>query len=112
MLGLDRASESLARRGRELWALAVLAFGVGDLATTGLGVAADQIVEAGPLGVPVVREYGMYGMVALKATVFGLSYGAWRLVPDPQRVGIPLGLATVGVLVTVWNAVVLVVTWW
>ncbi|TKX37623.1 hypothetical protein EXE51_05855 [Halorubrum sp. CGM5_25_10-8B] len=92
-----------------LWALAVAFFVVGDLITTGIGVSSGRIAEVGPLGDPIVSRYGFPGMVALKFAVIGLSYLTWRLVPDPERVGIPLGLLFVGALVTVWNAIVLVV---
>jgi hypothetical protein len=94
---------------RTLWALAIGFFFVGDLVTTSVGVSSGQIAEVGPLGDPIVSRYGFPGMVALKFAVIGLSYLTWRLVPDPERVGIPLGLLFVGALVTVWNAIVLVV---
>ena len=47
-------------------------------------------------------------MVVLKFVVIGISYLTWKLIPDPERVGIPLGLLFVGALVTVWNTIVLV----
>jgi len=66
----------LARHDRELWLLTVAFFFAGDLLTTGLGVASGQIAEAGPLGAPIIGRYGIYGMVALKLGVLGLSYFA------------------------------------
>ena len=95
------------RSPRTLWSLAVAFFVVGDLATTGIGVASGQIAEVGPLGDPIVDRYGLAGMVALKLVVVGLAYLAWRRVPDPERIGIPVGLLFVGALVTAWNALVL-----
>lgn len=92
-----------------LWSLAVAFFVVGDLATTGIGVASGQIAEVGPLGDPIVDRYGFVGMVALKLVVVGLAYLAWRRVPDPERIGIPVGLLFVGALVTAWNALVLLI---
>lgn len=106
------SSDLLARYERELWLLTFAFFVFGDLITTVIGVASGQIAEAGPLGAPVVRQYGIPGMVTLKLSVLGLSYFGWRLVPDPERVGIPLGLASVGLLVTAWNVVVLVSVYW
>ena len=88
---------------RTLWALAVAFFVIGDLLTTSIGVSSGQVAEVGPLGDPIVSRYGLPGMVALKLVVVGLSYLAWRLIPAPDRIGIPLGLLFVGVLVTVWN---------
>lgn len=87
--------------------LTIAFFLFGDLVTTGLRVASGRIAEAGPLGAPIVGRYGMYGMSALKLVVLGLSYAAWRRVSDPERIGIPLGLSTVGVSVTTWNTLVL-----
>lgn len=107
MADIRRAPYLLVRYSRELWALAVCFYGFGDLVTTGLGLASGQVVEAGPLGVPVVRRYGMMGMVGLKVAVLAPAYGAWKLLPDPERIGVPLALATMGVLVTLWNALVL-----
>jgi len=107
-----RGSWLLARHDRELWLLTVAFFFAGDLLTTGLGVASGQIAEAGPLGAPIIGRYGIYGMVALKLGVLGLSYFAWKLVAHPERIGIPLGLATIGVLVTLWNAFVLSSVHW
>lgn len=109
MTETKKAPNLLARYDRELWVLTVSFFLVGDLLTTGVGVASGGIAEAGPLGDPIVDRYGMYGMVALKIGVLGLSYAAWKFFPHPERIGIPLGLATVGILVTIWNGFVLVV---
>ncbi|EMA70025.1 hypothetical protein [Halorubrum kocurii] len=86
-----------------LWTLAVAFFVVGDLLTTSIGVSSGQIAEVGPLGEPIVSRYGIPGMVALKLVVVGCSRLAWRLAPTPDRIGIPLGLVVVGILVTFWN---------
>jgi len=92
-----------------LWTLAVAFFIIGDLLTTSVGLSLGQVTEAGPIVEPIVYRYGLPGMVALKLAVVGFAYLAWRLVPDPERVGIPIGLLFVGALVTVWNALVLFV---
>ena len=112
MIETDENSDLLTRYEREMWLLAIGLFVVGDLVTTILGVVSGQVAEAGPLGAPVIRQYGIYGMVALKLGVVSLSYSAWRLVPHPERSGIPLGLASVGLVVTGWNAAVLVSVIW
>lgn len=98
------------RSPRVLWSLAVAFFIVGDLVTTSVGVSSGQIAEVGPLGDPIVSRYGLPGMVALKLVVVCLSYLAWRIVPAPDRIGIPLGLLLVGVLVTFWNSFVVLIT--
>lgn len=102
-----RTSDLLVLYQRKLWILALVFFVIGDLVTTGLGVSSGQIVEASPVGDTILNQYGMYGMVALKFGVVGLAYAGWKVVPDPERIGIPLGLAAVGVLVTGWNCLIL-----
>jgi cation transporter-like permease len=106
----DASSDLIMRYSQELWVLTIVFFLVGDLVTSALGIAAGGVVEAGPLGAPIVRRYGIPGMITLKIGVLTLSYAAWRLVPDPDRIGIPLGLATVGILVTFWNGLILLFT--
>lgn len=93
----------LARNRRSLWILAVCFFGIGDLVTTGIGLRTGQVVEVGPIAGPVVRVLGFPGMVALKVGFLTACFVAWRRVPDPDRVGIPLALAAMGVLITGWN---------
>lgn len=90
-----------------LWIAALLLYGFGDLITTTVGLSHHDIVEVGPVAQPIVGAYGTLGLAVLKsATLFG-SYLVWRLVPPPHRVGIPLGLAIVGIAVTGWNTAVI-----
>ncbi|MEF8780440.1 MAG: hypothetical protein V5A46_07155 [Haloferacaceae archaeon] len=97
----------LVSRERLLWVVAIAFFGIGDLATTVVGLQFGRVAEVGPLTVRFVRQYGATGMLGLKALAFGCCYGLWRLTPRPYDVGVPLGLAVLGVLVTVWNLAVL-----
>jgi hypothetical protein len=85
----------------------LLFFCVGDVVTTHVGLSIHGVVEMGPLVAPVLREHGVAAMVVLKGTTVGLFYGAAQAIPEPHAVGIPLGLAIVGVLVTGWNLVVI-----
>lgn len=93
----------------ELWILAVVFFGIGDLLTTNIGLVNGWAAEVSPLGAFFVSEFGLSALVPLKFGVFVLCLGLWKLVPRPQAVGVPLGLATLGVLVTTWNTAVLLV---
>ncbi len=86
-----------------LWVLALLLYGLGDLVTTTVGLGQQGIVEIGPVAGPVIDAYGTPGLVVLKCGTLAGSYAAWRVVPQPHRVGIPLGLAVVGIVVTSWN---------
>jgi hypothetical protein len=91
-----------------LWLVSVLAFGVGDVVTTGVGVGMDGIVEAGPVAAHLLQRYSFGALLLLKLAVLYVAFAAWRVVPDPYRVGIPAGLALVGVVATSWNLSVLV----
>ena len=100
--------ESLPGRTRAaLWSVTLLFFCVGDVLTTHVGLSMHGVVEAGPLVAPLLREYGLVAMVVLKTATLGLFYGAARAIPEPHAVGVPLGLAIVGVVVTAWNLVVI-----
>lgn len=101
---LDDAVWQLDGRTHELWILAVAFFGVGDVVTTVVGLTAGHLVEVGPIAAPVIDQYGLGALVVLKVAAFGFCYLIWRGTPSPSSVGVPLGLATFGVLVTVWNA--------
>lgn len=90
-----------------LWLGSVLFFGVGDVATTSVGLRVARVVEAGPVVAPVVEEHGTAGMLLVKLGVFGVCYLAYRRVPAPSRLGIPIGLAACGVLVSAWNLLVI-----
>ncbi|WP_313694776.1 DUF5658 family protein [Halorarum halobium] len=95
-------------RSAYLWLGAVLFFVCGDLVTTTIGLSLDQVVEVGPVAAYVLT-HGYVPLVVLKGLTVALCVGLWRLTPRPHRVGVPLGLATLGVLVTVWNTWILFV---
>jgi hypothetical protein len=91
----------------KLWGVMLLFFCVGDVVTTAVGLSMQGVVEAGPVVAPMLRQYGLAAMVGLKAATAGLFYGLYRVLPDPQSVGVPLGLALLGVFVTGWNLVII-----
>lgn len=87
----------------ELWGLAILLFGVGDLLTTTVGLVNGPVVETGPVVADLLRRYGVLAIVGSKTALFALCAVLYRRVPSPHHLGVPLGLATMGVLVTGWN---------
>lgn len=91
---------------RLLWTGAIVFFGIGDVVTTGIGLS-HGAVELHPIVGPWVEQYRVLAMVPLKLLVFACSYWLWQRVPAPERIGIPIGLAGIGLLVTVWNVYVL-----
>jgi Zn-dependent protease len=98
--------DTLHERRLWLWSAAFLLFVVGDVVTTVVGLRSGYAAEVGPLVAPLVRRYGHVAMVGLKLLTLGLCGGLYRAAPVPHRVGVPLGLAVLGGLVSGWNLVV------
>lgn len=97
---LDGATE-------ELWLIALIGFGIGDILTTVIGLSAGHLVEVGPFVAPIINRFGIMALVGLKICAFGIAGLLWRLTPRPHAVGVPLGLAALGALVTGWNTYLL-----
>lgn len=99
----------VSRRGvAQLWLIAVICFGAGDVVTTVVGLRLRGVVEMQPFAAHLF-EYSVLGaMVLLKAAVFCGCYVVWRRAPEPYNVGVPLGLATLGTVVVIWNVHILV----
>lgn len=108
MSGTGTWLEPVADRQPALWASAVLLYGVGDGATTYLGLRDGTVAEIGPVAALVMGDAGIAGLFALKVVLFAISFALWYVVRTPGRIAIPLALAVTGALVTAWNAVVLV----
>lgn len=104
------AMTDLARRERYLWAVAILFYGVGDVVTTFTGLWVDHVVEAGPIVAVLLQQYHVATLVGLKIVAFACFYGCWRIIPSPYSIGTPLSLAVMGVLVTIWNGLVVTTT--
>lgn len=99
---------ALARHERAIWAAAIALYGVGDTVTTLVGLSLGGVLEAGPVAEPTLEAFGSAGFVALKLLLL-LGFGAvWSRLPAPARMAVPLALATVGALVTLWNGMVIV----
>lgn len=89
------------------WSGALLFYGLGDVVTTTLGLQDAVVVEASPIVARFVALSGLWVILPLKLVVFGIAYVLWVTVPRPHNVGVPLGLFAFGVVVTVWNGIVL-----
>jgi uncharacterized membrane protein len=90
-----------------MWAVAVLTFGAGDVATTHLGLQQEGVEEAHPLSEEVLGVGGSAGMVVVKVAAFMAAYAAYNRVDEDYRVGIPLGLALLGSFIVVNNLAVI-----
>lgn len=96
---------------RRLWVAALVLFGVGDVVTTHLGLVATNVTEVGPFVKPIVDAYGVSAVIGVKAITLLVAYAGYRILPSPTNIGIPLGLAVLGAVVTAWNAFILL-AWW
>ena len=86
-----------------LWSVSVLTFGIGDVFTTLFFISAGVNFEGNPLAAFVFQEYGLLWMLPWKVLVFGLFYAGYRIAPRNYRIGVPLGLSVIGVVISVWN---------
>ena len=93
-------------RGR-LWASATLTFGVGDLVTTLVGIALLGAVEANPLPAAIINEVGLWILVPLKALSLLAFAALYLTAPREWRVGVPIALTLVGLLILANNLHVL-----
>lgn len=107
MSGSGQTVDYLQALTPHFWVFAIVFFGVGDLVTTGVGLRFERVIEVGPLAAVVLQNYGIETLVPLKLVTLVFCYGLWRVTPSPHDVGVPLGLAALGVLVTLWNTYVL-----
>jgi len=90
-----------------LWILVIVFFGVGDLVTTMLGLTIGSSTEANPLVAMLVDQYGVFVLLPLKIAMIGGCYVGWRQLPLPHPVVVPLVLALLGIVVTIWNTGIL-----
>jgi len=102
----DRVIVRLSALTPHLWATAIVLFGGVDLVSTGIGFASPGVVEAG-VSTPIIARFGLPSLVVLKLLCFLVAGLLWRFVPRPHRLGVPLALASLGVVVSVWNLAVI-----
>jgi len=97
----------LADRQVALWVTGVLFFGVGDLLTTVVGLQVGGVIERNAVPAFLIERYGFAAMLGLKCLALGGCFVLWRVARRPHCLGVPLGLALLGVAVTLWNLHVL-----
>jgi hypothetical protein len=86
-----------------LWVVAVAFFGVGDLVTTFIGYSITGVTELSPVVKLLLEQHAFLALTGLKAAVFVGFFAIWKHVSWPYSIGVPLGLALLGVAVTAWN---------
>jgi len=92
------------------WVLAVLLYGVGDYVTTVLAVRRADIVEANPAVVALLSDQpGPLGFALLKCGALVVCFlGFLSISASPIAIGVPVGIALLGGIVTVSNTVMIV----
>lgn len=100
---VPRPVERLQSAETRLWGVAVAFFGVGDVVTTSFGLRMDGVYEAGAVTGVLLEQYGLASMLVVKIALLTVFYLLWRSTARPHRVGVPLGLAILGVIVVWWN---------
>lgn len=104
MIDLDD-SERLA------WASGTVLWGAGDVATTTAGLTVGA-VERSPVGAATIAEFGLAGLLAHKLAalaLFAALFLCWRRFGRRTALGVPIGLALLGVGLTAWNGAVIAV---
>jgi uncharacterized membrane protein len=87
----------------QLWLIAGLCFGVGDVVSTSIGLGLAGVGELHPIAAHLFQYSHFGAMIVLKGVVLAVCYALWRWTPRPHCLGVPLGLITVGVFATAWN---------
>lgn len=92
------------------WLLAILLYGVGDYVTTVLAVQRNDVVEANPAVVALLSEQpSPLGFAVLKSSALVICFlGFLSISTSPIAIGVPIGIAILGGVVTVSNTVMLV----
>ncbi len=92
------------------WLLAVLLYGVGDYVTTVLAVRRADVVEANPAVIALLSdEPSPLGFAVLKSGALVICFlGFLSISASPIAIGVPIGIAALGAIVTVSNTVMLV----
>lgn len=75
--------------------------------TTAYGLERAGATEQNETGQAVIQETGYGGMAVWKAVAIGAFFGLEAVVPEPHSVGVPVGLATLGVGTVLYNTSVI-----
>ncbi|MFW6321493.1 MAG: hypothetical protein ACOC0Z_06535 [Halohasta sp.] len=94
------------------WLVAVALYGVGDYVTTVVAVRRADVVEANPAVIALLSDRpSPLGFALLKAGALAVCFlGFLAISASPIAVGVPIGIALLGGVVTLSNAVMLVRT--
>ena len=101
---IDTRTRDLGSTHTTLWIIAVLMFGIGDSLTTGIFLSNGMGYEGNPLAATLFTQFGLWVMIPWKLLAFAAFAALYRLTPDRINIGVPLGLALFGSLLTIWNA--------
>lgn len=89
------------------WKVAILTFGVGDVATTYYGLGLKNTVEGNILIRQILINWGFEALVLIKIAAFIFFYAFYKISPKEIRIGVPLGLCFLGTTITIWNLIII-----
>lgn len=100
----------LADHERLFWFAAILTYGLGDTVTTLGGLHFADVAEVGPVAGPAIESFGGFGLIVIKLVLFAIGGAVAYLISRPTRVAIPVALTLVGGIVTVWNTIIILLS--
>lgn len=88
---------------RIVWSGAVLTFGIGDLATTYIGLQIDGIYEMSPTATMMLQSGGYSNLIIAKSFALIILIAVYKTVDEDWMVVVPISLILFGVFITLWN---------
>ena len=95
---------------RQWWIVAILLYGVGDYVTTVVAVRRADVVEANPAVIALLSDQpSPLGFAILKLGALVVCFLGFLSVSGSQAaIGVPVGIALLGAVVTVSNSIMIV----
>lgn len=85
------------------WVSGILLFGLGDFSTTVLGLYTKSLTEVNLIPNIIYNMLGVFGLLLIKIITLFVFYLFWKMSPKKYRIGIPIGITIVGIVITTWN---------
>jgi hypothetical protein len=98
----------MSSRDDLLWTTAIATYGIGDIITTQAALEEHPAVfEGNDVATVVLDRFGPEGMILMKVGVLMVASAAYDELPEPERIGIPIGLSLLGIAIVANNTMVL-----
>lgn len=97
-------------RDKIAWSGAALTFGIGDLATTYVGLQIDGVYEMSPTANIILQSGGYTNLIIAKSFTLIILIAVYKAVDEDWMVAVPITLILVGVFITLWNLHIIINT--